>query len=137
MKSQELITDVEYNSVDVDKINKFISSPLGMDVLSHYDTLSREFSFKYMVRAGDIYPDITTDDNIIVQGVIDGFYFDSNGDVVLFDYKTDRVITTSEDIANKYKAQLNHYAMALENILKKRVVDKYIYLFDTDETIKM
>ncbi len=137
LKKQGFISEIEYSTVDIDKIYKFFESDLGKAVSKHNHTFNREFSFKYMMKAKDIYKDISGDDEIIVQGVIDGFYVDENDNIVLFDYKSDKVVTSSADIAHKYKAQIDHYSKALENIMNKRVCERYLYLFDTDETIKM
>ena len=137
LKKQGFISEIEYATIDTGKIYKFFESDLGKEVSKHNHTFNREFSFKYMIKAKEIYKDISGDDDIIVQGVIDGFYVDENDDIVLFDYKTDKVVTSSDDIAHKYKAQIDHYSKALENIMNKKVIERYLYLFDTDETIKM
>ena len=93
----------------------------------------REFSFKIPVKLSEIF-DTGAQDVIIVQGAIDLFFEESDGSVVLIDYKTDRV-KNAEKIREKYEIQLKIYKTALEKILKKRVSKTMIYLFDTGEFI--
>ena len=132
-----VVSEKELETISAAEISAFVSSPLGTMICKNYSRFYREFSFKYLMRADEIYKDIECDDEIIVQGVIDGFFEEENGDIVLFDYKTDKVVTTSADIASRYSEQLRYYSIALEKLLGKRVSERYIYLFDTGETIKM
>ncbi len=137
MLSDNLLTEAEYNSVNVGRTAQFVSSWLGADMLAHYDSLEREFAFKYTVRADEIYPEADGCDDIIVQGVIDAFYQKEDGELVIIDYKTDRIISTPQETAAKYAAQLKYYSEALERLLEKRVAQCYIYLFESGDIIKM
>lgn len=133
--SASLISDDERKAIDDDKIWTFISSPLGKRMATH--RLYKEFAFKYMIKASEIY-DIDTDDEIVVQGTIDAYFEDDDGSIVLVDYKTDKVKgQNSELIAKRYRVQLDCYAKALEKILGKKVKQRLIYLFDTNETIEL
>ena len=131
------VTDSEAACVDAGAIASFVSSPLGRRIVDNYDRFSREFSFKYLMGANEIYPDIDTDDDIIVQGVIDAFFEDEKGNIVLIDYKTDKVKSNSQEIADRYRTQLRYYSIALKRLLGKPVSECYIHLFDNGETIKM
>ncbi|MCL2249871.1 MAG: UvrD-helicase domain-containing protein [Oscillospiraceae bacterium] len=71
-------------------------------------------------------------DKILLQGVIDCF-FEENGEIVLIDFKTDKVTdSTIKQRVNEYTPQLNIYASALERITKKRVKERIIYFFAVD-----
>lgn len=137
LKENGCITDSEFDAVDINAISSFVNSSLGIRIVNNYSRFSREFSFKYLMKAGDIYPDIDSDDDIIVQGIIDAFFEDENGNIVLIDYKTDKVTKSGSDIADKYRTQLKYYSIALEKLLGKHVSECYIHLFDNGETIKM
>ncbi|MBQ8525097.1 MAG: helicase-exonuclease AddAB subunit AddA [Clostridia bacterium] len=137
LRNNGSVTDAELESVDPADVSAFAASPLGRRITENYQSFSREFSFKYMMKAEDIYPDIDCEDEIIVQGIIDAFFEDKDGRIVLIDYKTDRITTTGADIAERYRAQLKYYSIALEKLLGKPVSECYIYLFDNGETIKM
>ena len=64
---------------------------------------------------------------LLVQGIID-VYFEEDGELVVLDYKTDRIWKDQEFI-DKYKVQLDYYAKALEQVTGKSVKEKIIYSF--------
>lgn len=130
------ITPKEHSAVKAEDISSFINSDLGREIVAHYDSFCREYSFKYLMNADEIYPGAEPDD-IIIQGVIDAFFVNDNGKIVLIDYKTDKIVENEEKTARKYEAQLKYYAIAIEKILKKEVESKYIHLFEAGKTIKM
>ena len=102
-----------------------------------HKTLKKEFSFKYLEEAREIF-ETASDDKIVVQGTIDAFFEDENGELVIVDYKTDKVKDFGTDvIAERYKAQLDYYARALESIHSKKVRSKILYLFDADKEITL
>ena len=76
--------------------------------------------------------------NAIVQGIID-CYFEENDGIVLIDYKNSYMGggTTESDIAERYGNQIELYKEALEAAEGKNVSEAYIYLFDTKKFIKM
>lgn len=73
-------------------------------------------------------------ETIILQGVIDCFFEEEDG-LVLVDYKTDKY-QNKEEVLSKYTIQLDCYAKALVQILKKRVKNKYLYLFYGNDVIE-
>lgn len=64
---------------------------------------------------------------VLVQGIID-VYFEEEDGIIVLDYKTDRVSELKE-LADKYHAQLDYYANALEQLTEKKVKEKIIYSF--------
>lgn len=86
------------------------------------------------VDAKEIYPEGTCGEVILIQGIID-VYFEEDGELVVLDYKTDRV-QSAKDLKEKYHAQLEYYAEALELLLGKRVKEKIIYSFTLKQEIK-
>ena len=136
MLAKGYITQKEYDAVNMDDIIKFVNSYLGQKVLENYNRFYREYSFKYTMKASEIYGG-TCDDHIIVQGIIDAFYIDNDGKIVIIDYKTDKITENEQKTAEKYREQLKYYSIAIEKILKMPVKDAYIYLFETGNAIKM
>lgn len=121
--------------VDADKIKIFFSSQVGKKMIQNKDRLKREFSFKYLDESDKIF-DVKTGEQIVIQGTIDAFFEDENGDITIVDYKTDKVISGDKDkIAQRYKVQLDYYAKAVEIIFGKKVKNKILYLFDIDDYI--
>lgn len=76
------------------------------------------------------------EDKILVQGVIDLYFIDSNGNINLVDYKTDYV-EKEEELVEKYKMQLNLYSKALSKSMKKEVTNKFIYSTKFNKLIKI
>ena len=70
---------------------------------------------------------------ILVQGIID-VYFEEDDGLVVLDYKTDRV-REAKELVEKYHAQLDYYAQALEQLTEKKVKQKIIYSFTLQEEI--
>ncbi len=64
---------------------------------------------------------------VMVQGIIDA-YIDKGDNIVLIDYKTDKVTKDAEEeLKARYHVQLDLYAKALENLTGKPVSQKVIY----------
>lgn len=79
-------------------------------------------------------------DGVLVQGIIDVFWFEEDGIVVL-DYKTDRV-NAADELILRYQTQLELYADALERIFsteetKRTVKERLLYSFRLQEEIRL
>ena len=62
-----------------------------------------------------------------MQGMIDA-YFEEDGELVLVDYKTDKVWNRRpENLVEKYQVQLQYYKEALERLTQKKVKEVYLY----------
>ena len=97
----------------------------------------RERPFQINISAREYDPSLSErccDETVILQGIIDCFFEEADG-FVLFDYKTDKVRNNSAEIKERYKKQLDLYARAIEELTKKKVKEKYLYLFDSGEVI--
>lgn len=103
------------------------SSGQRMSRAAREGKLFREQPFVLGVDASEIYPEDTSGEQILVQGIIDVYFEEPDGLVVL-DYKTDRV-KTAQELKEKYHAQLDYYAQALTRLTGKRVKEKVIYSF--------
>lgn len=89
--------------------------------------LFREQPFVISVRAEDVKEEFRSQEEILIQGIIDA-YFEEGEDLILVDYKTDRVSQRNpEELVNKYRIQLDYYAEALYRMTGKRVKEAYIY----------
>lgn len=67
----------------------------------------------------------------LIQGIID-LYFEEDGEFVLVDYKTDRVMkgeAGEKELVKRYAIQLDYYAKALTQLTGKKVKEKIIYSF--------
>ena len=70
-----------------------------------------------------------------MQGIID-VYFEEEDGLVVLDYKTDQV-RQAEELVERYHAQLDYYAKALEQMTQKKVKEKVIYSFTLRKEIVM
>lgn len=110
-------------------ILRFLDTGLGqrMKKASQKGVLKKEQPFVLGVSADEVYPGADSKELILVQGIID-VYFEEEDGLVLLDYKTDRVYRDQE-LADRYYAQLEYYAKALEQLTGKTVKEKWIYSF--------
>ena len=83
--------------------------------------------------AKELYPEEEDGELILIQGIIDAYFEEPDGLVVL-DYKTDKV-NNGKELAEKYQEQLRYYAKALEQMSGKKVKEKIIYSFTLREEI--
>ena len=104
-----------------------------MSAAARAGRLYREQPFVMAIDAGEIYPEDRSGEKILVQGIIDVYFEEADGLIVL-DYKTDRV-KTADELKDKYHAQLDYYAEALEKLTGKPVKEKIIYSFTLGEEI--
>ncbi|SHI38264.1 helicase-exonuclease AddAB subunit AddA [Thermoclostridium caenicola] len=137
MVSKDLLTRVQADSVDTDKIRRFLDSDLGKRLLA-CGQINREVPFNIEIPCCELYPHIQGDmgrEPILLQGVIDCFFEEPDG-LVLIDYKTDRISPGEErTIRDRYAMQIQYYAKALEILTGKKVKERYIYLFYNGDVI--
>ena len=119
------------------EILTFLSCDLGlrMKEAARSGKLWKEQPFVLGVDASDVYPDEQEGELLLVQGIIDVYFEEADGLVVL-DYKTDRV-SRAEELVERYHGQLDYYGKALEQITGKRVKEKWIYSFTLQQEIKL
>lgn len=117
-------------------IMRFLKSSVGkrMTACAKAGNLMKEQPFVLGVDAREIYPDEQEGELILVQGIIDVYFEELDGLVVL-DYKTDKIYC-AEELVEKYHAQLDYYAKALEQMTQKKVKEKILYSFTLGEEIR-
>lgn len=116
-------------AIRVDKVAAFLKSDLcrRMKEAQQNGLLYREAPFVYGIRANRLNDKFPEAETVLVQGIID-VYFEEEGSLVVADYKTD-VVEREEELIQRYKAQLDYYAEALERLTGKSVKEKVIYSF--------
>ena len=135
LKEREIITKLEVESVNINAILKFTKSKIWEE-LKNAKEIHREESFYMTIPAKEIY-NKELDEKIVVQGIIDLYYINSNNELVLLDYKTDYVENGEEELIKKYNNQLQLYKKALESSLNKKVDKVYIYSTYLGKEIKI
>jgi len=132
-----LFTPQESGLIYKKKIWELIQSPLGARICAAQKEgrLFREQPFVMGVPAGRFFPqsgDLYEKEQILVQGVID-LFFEEDGQIILVDYKTDRV-HSMEELKKRYQIQLDYYAEVLEKGREMKCKEKYLYSFALGES---
>ena len=117
--------------VDLSELEMFRSSALLDEMLSR-TWMQRELRFNMMMPASNFTKDPDQqeklkDQTVLVQGVMDCAFTTADGELVLLDYKTDRLkggVRASDDEINafalRHREQLRYYAIAVEKMLGRK-----------------
>ena len=136
LREARFLSHREADAVDAEAIRALFASPLGERMLSA-PSLRREFKFSLLCDAGDFFPEaVGAGEQVLLQGVVDCFW-EEDGQLVILDYKTDRVKTRreAEERAKVYAGQLRAYAGALTRICQKPVRECLLYFLNAGETV--
>ena len=131
------INDEEYDAIDINMINKFLTSEL-CDRILNADSVKREMKFITEFPTGELYDGISKsfeNENIIVQGAID-LLFVEKGQIVIVDFKTDRN-KDEKDLISCYSEQLKLYAKACSKLLKMPIKELILYSFSLNKSINV
>ncbi|MFI3230227.1 MAG: helicase-exonuclease AddAB subunit AddA [bacterium] len=140
--NNNLITQREADAIDDSKIISFLNSSIvsriKKAIQKDQSKLKREVLFTIGIPACDIYKDIDLKDpqsnnNILVSGIAD-LYFEEDDEIILVDYKSDKMASESKFIET-YKIQLEIYKKALEKATNKKVRECYIYSILNEKAI--
>ena len=142
---REIISEKQSLVINPFKIYKFFKSNIGKRALSSH-FIKREQSIYSQIKMNDIYlnnEDIQNnratydEESLMLRGIID-LYFEENDEIVIVDYKTDYIDEDNkQEIIDRYRKQLDLYAEALTKLTGKKVKEKYLYLFNIDEEVKL
>lgn len=120
----------EASAVRLSDIRRFLKTKTGkgMEQAARAGKLHREQPFVLGVPAETIQKEWSGDETVLVQGIIDAWFEDEDGAIILVDYKTDH-IADREKLAERYRGQLSYYAQALEQLTGRTVKTQVIYSF--------
>ncbi|WP_304507362.1 helicase-exonuclease AddAB subunit AddA [Anaerotignum sp.] len=123
------LSEKEATALRKDELLNFFASPLA-ERIRKGEVVEKERSFAMLVSANELFLDEAyknVEDTVLLNGIID-CYFTEGENVILLDYKSDRVYH-EEVLRNRYKTQLQLYKRALEQALGKTVTEIYLYSF--------
>ena len=128
-------TKEELSLVNMDKLLMFAKTDMAlrMHKAALLGKLYKEQPFVMGVSAKRLKENFPGDENVLIQGVIDVFFEEDDGIVVL-DYKTDNVDTEAE-LIDRYRAQLDYYGEALMKLKGKPISQKVLYSFGLNKNI--
>ena len=132
----------EAETIKINWIVKFIQSDIFKEIYiaNKSEKLFKEKAIDYNIKLKNLFKDenISEDEKIMVVGIIDLFFENENGEIILLDYKTDYVTKENlEEIKARYKVQLDLYKSAIEDISGKKVAKKGLYLFGINEFVEI
>ena len=132
-----ILTEEMASCIRISEILNFLRSSIGKRVQTacRNGTYFAERPFVMGIAAKRVYQEVDSEEYILVQGIVD-VYFEEEGQLVVLDYKTDKVCHGSQ-LIERYHAQLEYYAEALENLTKKTVKEKVIYSFALQEELEV
>lgn len=141
-KIHELVEQGKVSPEGLEKVNRyqlyqFTKTRLASRMKQAYEAgkLYREQQFVMGIQANEINKDYISDEIMLVQGIIDVFFEEDDG-LVLMDYKTDVIRSRKEEeLVEKYRVQLEYYQRAIEQITGKKVKEKIIYSFSLGKEI--
>ncbi len=112
---KNIISEIEAQNIDIDLLFRYTKSELWKD-LKEAKEIHKEEPFYINIPASKIYDEAEEKEMILVQGIIDLYYINKEGKLILIDYKTDYVPNgDASKLEEKYKVQLELYKEALEN----------------------
>ncbi len=134
---EQIVDEADIACVRPYKIAVFLESSLAkrMYQAKQQKMLFREQPFVIGLPANRLKPQFPETETILIQGVIDVF-FEENGEIILVDYKTDKV-SDAKELVKRYAAQLAYYEQALTQLTGKRVKEKIIYSFVLEQEINL
>ena len=140
MIQKEILAQKELESININYIYNFFKSDIGIKLLKS-KKIYRELPFNLALKAKDISPEKWQDseEEILVQGIIDLTFETNENEMILVDYKTSHYNTEEKKalLIKDYKTQLEYYKKAISELMKKKVTHSYIYFLSKDEIIEV
>ncbi|MBO5293411.1 MAG: helicase-exonuclease AddAB subunit AddA [Lachnospiraceae bacterium] len=137
MQEEGRLTAAYRESVRTASVAMFLKTALAhrMQKAEQQGKIYRERPFVLGIPAKRLKAQFPEEETVLVQGIID-VYFEEDGELVLVDYKTDRV-EKGQELVDRYRVQLQYYEEALQRLTGLRVKEKLIYSFALQEEISV
>lgn len=136
LEQKGIIATKQKEAVPKQKILAFAQSQLFKEI-GRAKKIYKEQPFYINIPVKELY-ESKSNENILVQGIIDLYYITENEEIILVDYKTDYVPENKASyLKEKYQSQLNLYKRALEQALGKKVTRAYIYSTYLNDSIEV
>ena len=113
--------------LDPGGVMRFLKSPLAgrMAAADRRGQLYREQPFVLGVEARRLGASFPDGEWVLIQGIIDAF-FEEEGELILVDYKTDRV-EDGDALVRRYRTQMDYYTEALTQITGRKVRERILF----------
>jgi len=133
--------------VNIAQIKAFFDSAIYRE-MKIASKLYRERRFNVKLPASAftaVNAELLCDESVLVQGVIDCYFVNSDGKLTLVDYKTDsfplEMLQNPEKVAailcKRHKLQLQYYCTAIERLTKRKVDRVALYSFALGDVVEV
>lgn len=124
-----MITEAQYKMLDINALKRFFDSELYKQMISS-KRLYREKRFS----VSDVLDG--SGETVLVQGVVDCFFENSDVSYTVVDYKTDRVHTPDE-LLSRHRVQIGYYKRAVERMTGCKVSRCLLYSFALNSEVEL
>ncbi|MDE5995680.1 MAG: PD-(D/E)XK nuclease family protein [Eubacterium sp.] len=114
LQNKAYLTEEQANSLSREELSTLFHSDFAQRMFNA-DKLYREFKVSSFVKLSEI-EEIDSDEEILVQGISD-CVFEENGELVLVDYKTDKVKSENQ-LLSMYKNQIAFYGCIVVEVAR-------------------
>ena len=122
--------------INGDYIKAFVTSDLFKSMLNAKE-IKREFRFNLMMDACDLSSDKELKSKqVLVQGILDCVYETQDNELILVDYKTDKVSDVLE-LKDRYEFKLSYYKKACEMMFERPISRVIIYSLPLARSIEL
>lgn len=130
------LTEEQAKAVDLAQIAQFFHTPLGQR-MKQAPIVHRELPFTLAIPAQEVEPELGEDsqEQVIVQGVIDCLIEEADGRLLLIDFKTDWLAAEAteqaiKELTSRYEEQLRLYVRAIQQVTGKdeQSIESHLYL---------
>ncbi len=131
-----LLSSVQADGINRYALKKFFESQLFIRIAKS-PLVMREKKFTLEVPVGEIYPELSdfSSEKMMIQGIADCAFLE-DGELVVVDYKTDR-LENETDFVVKYASQVLLYKKALNECTGYNVKSAVLYSFHLDKEIEV
>lgn len=135
----------EYKTlIDGDKIEDFVNNSELFDEILRAETAERiwrEFRFNVKLSARNLSSEpLVQGEKVLIQGVIDCLFENENKDLILVDYKTDKLDPDGDfaaELLDRYRDQLTYYRRACKKLFGRRIKETLIYSVYLNKTVEV
>lgn len=137
MQEERLVEPEMLELISKRGLKAFLASSLAerMQKAAKNGKLYREKPFVMGEKAKDVLELSGSNEMVLIQGIIDVF-FEEKDEMVLLDYKTDRV-KEKKELKDRYLTQIELYQKAIERATGKRVKERLLYSFCLEQIVEL
>jgi len=134
---RQKMTEEQIGLLNTKQLEEFFKTDLAkrMGIAAINGQLQKEKPFVMGISPKEAGLEEQVETVILVQGIIDVFFEEKN-QIILVDYKTDRV-NHEEELVARYRKQMELYKMAIEKSTNKQVKEVILYSFSLQTQVKI